>query len=115
MAVAGLRSRAMTLASELGTLSSELLPAGRAHVPLVGGASRNTAFTQACLTDRVIVNVASIVAGRGIRLFTPVELERLLQPLEMMRVREQIIELPDQVRERWVSGNEHSPTERNRL
>ena len=58
----------------------------------------NTAFARAGLIDQVIINVESVVVGRGIPLFAPEGFDLRLKLIEMKRMREEIVQLHYEVR-----------------
>jgi len=72
--------------------------ASRERSLLVGGAALNTAFARAGLIDGVIVNVESVIIGRGIPLFAPETFDLPLRLREVRRVREEIAQLRYDVR-----------------
>jgi dihydrofolate reductase len=67
--------------------------AGHERALLVGGAALNTAFARAGLIDEVVINVESVIVGRGIPLFAPATLDLRLHLLGVLRPREEIVQL----------------------
>lgn len=64
---------------------------------LGGGASLNTAFARAGLIDQVIINMDSVIVGRGVSLFAPQTFDLCLHLLEMKQVHDEVVQLRYQV------------------
>ena len=67
---------------------------GHGRALLVGGAALN----RAGLIDEVVVNVESVIVGRGIPLFAPATLDLRLRLLDVKQVRQEIVQLHYHVR-----------------
>ena len=60
---------------------------------LTGGASNNGSFASSGLIDEVIINIDSVILGKGIPLFAPSDFEYKLKLLEVKKLSEQTIQL----------------------
>jgi dihydrofolate reductase len=66
---------------------------GQAEAVLGGGSSLNSAFARAGLIDEVVIFMESLVAGRGVPVFSPEVLDLRLDLLEASRVDSELVRL----------------------
>jgi len=65
---------------------------GFKEVILSGGAKLNTSFAKTGLIDEVILNVDSVVVGKGIPLFSPDDFDLKLNLVTAKKIRENIVQ-----------------------
>jgi len=63
------------------------------EVILSGGAKLNTSFAKTGLIDEVILNVDSVIVGKGIPLFSPDDFDLKLNLVTAKKIRENIVQL----------------------
>jgi dihydrofolate reductase len=66
---------------------------GFKEVILSGGSRLNTSFAKEGLIDEIILNVNSIVVGKGIPLFSPEEFDLKLELMETKKIKNNLIQL----------------------
>lgn len=66
---------------------------GFKEVILSGGARLNTSFAKAGLIDEVILNVDSVIVGKGIPLFSPEDFDLKLKLLETKKLNDSLVQL----------------------
>jgi len=62
-------------------------------VVLTGGSTNNAAFAKQKLIDELLLDVQSIIIGKGISLFAPDDFQLSLKLLEVKKIDSKIIQL----------------------
>lgn len=91
-------SRGFELANSPQAAISLLEKQGFVTMVLTGGSTLNSVFAKLGLIDEVILNVESIIVGKGIPLFKPEDFELKLELIEMKQSKGKTIQLHYKVR-----------------